>query len=957
MVVTSLVRKQKIREPFVLLGLAAVAGSQSPAVAQEQDAPTVAKLGEQTVTGSRIRQPEAEAYGPLNTITRTDIDKSSRDSVGRLLQDLPAVTGSPMNTNVNNGGDGSTRIDLRGLGADRTLVLVNGRRFVNSGSSVDLSSIPMSLVERIEVLKDGASPVYGSDAIGGVANIITRADYEGVEFAADWSQTTQGDGEILTVSGLGGISGEQWNVAMGADWTDASAVYGRAREYSASQQTLICPDDPENPTPHCPTQVINVGSNAIPQGAFLLPVTPFGPEDFDFYTLDAGTNEYRPAVFDFVPDNDFYNYGAVSYLQTPNKRGQVWLQGHYDVNEQVRLFTEALYYHRDSDQLLAPLPYQTNFHPGAPLTGIGNPEAAGLTGVDARSFYNPFGVDLFNVKRRMVEIGGRHFTQEVETWRVVGGASGNVRDWHWEVALNWGKDTEVHQEFGQFLGEGFALALGPSGRDAPGSPHIVCGVPVDGVVPAANVIPGCVPIDLFHGVGTITPEMLDHLRIDLTDRAGTEQRDVLAYVSGELLDLPAGPLALSAGIEYREEEAYSHPDAAKRPGGSTGGVEASTDGSFDVSEIFFEVSVPVLREVTLADRLDLSFGGRYTDVSTFGSNTSFMGGLQWRPVRDLLLRAHYAQVFRAPTISDLFEGQVDVPFDEAINDPCAGNSGNPAFPGCAGVPPGYDPEGVEPLIRIGGNPDAAPEEGETVTFGLVYTPSGLPGFRAALDHFDIHLDDALGGPDFELVLERCALTGDPQVCDLVERHPVTGEPTLISAIVRNFGDMNASGIDLDFGYQFGTAVGQFEVELLATYLDQRDELQFPGQPRTLLAGTFAGEAFPRWRTLGSVQWSRGGWSAGYLFHYINSYHEYDSSFDALAPDAHGYSRDVASSLYHDVRCEYSFAFGTHLSLAVLNVTDEVPPRVNATSAYANTDPATYDLLGRSYQIGIRHQFR
>ena len=169
-------------------------------------------------------------------------------------------------------------------------------------------------------------------------------------------------------------------------------------------------------------------------------------------------------------------------------------------------------------------------------------------------------------------------------------------------------------------------------------------------------------------------------------------------------------------------------------------------------------------------------------------------------------------------------------------------------------------------------------------------PVGYPDSEQRSIISDIHVDDArLAG----LILSSCSSVAHSRatrkLCDLVERHPVTGEPTLISAIVRNFGDMNASGIDLDFGYRFGTAVGQFEVELLATYLDQRDELQFPGQPRTLLAGTFAGEAFPRWRTLGSVQWSRGGWSASYLFHYISSYHEYDSSFDGLAPRrAHGY---------------------------------------------------------------------
>jgi outer membrane receptor protein involved in Fe transport len=922
-------------------------------VAAAQDGRVEADLEEIVVTGSRIQQRLEDAPVAVVVLNRADIDRASQDAIGKVLQQLPANTGSPVNTNVNNGGDGSVRVDLRGLGAARSLVLVNGRRFVYGGvggdTSVDVNMVPASMLERVEVMGVGSSTIYGSDAIGGVVNFVTRDDFDGMEVGATHTLSDQGDGDISNAYFVAGRKFRRGYVTVGGEWVDQAEVFQDARGYSADTEYL-----------RADGTVGTSGSFFTPQGVFTVPrVNALGLPQGQ-YTRVTGSGP--PTTADdfrrFVSPDDLFNFAPDNYLQTPSERRYLWLLGGADLTDRVSLFVEGLLHQRESSQRLAPSVFRSA-QSGAIL-------ANGRRGVPADNYYNPFGVDLSAVARRFEEQGSRSFAQDADTERFVAGLRGPLGStWSWELSAAYGHNETTVRTDGDFRVDNLRLAVGPSGPDASG--RIVCGKrdPATGIVPAASVIAGCVPLDLFGGQGpdgrgTITREQLEYVTLPMTDEGYNEQQAYELLFRGDWGAIQARPVRWAAGAARRVESAGNALDPSKVDGLTGGGqlTSLTEGGDFTADEIYAETVVPVLADLPGAEALNLTAGARYSDFSTFGSVTTWQGGLLYRPQAQLTLRAGYGRVFRAPPITNLYESNLmegTLAEDPCGNDPTPEQRANCA---AAGVPGGSYVQGEfesTPVV-VGGNRDLEPEEGDSLSAGLTLAPSAVPGLSISLDWWRTELDDLITlAPDASLMLQGCADDGAAEACRRVTRFP-DGSIELIDARHFNAASVAAEGYDFDLSYSRDLGPGMLDTRIMLTYLASRELQPFAESDAVDTAGLrYFFESFPEWRGLGFVGYAAGPWSASWQVQYIGEIEECDES-EFLPPDAFLGCRTIEAAWYHDLRLSYEMGRGLGVALGVTNLTDEQPPRVNFNAA-ANTDPATYRLLGRTYIASLSYRFQ
>jgi len=901
-------------------------------------------LGEVLVTGSRLPAASTDAIARVIVLTRHDLERGGANTIGTLLQALPVNTGSPRNTNVNTEGDGSVRVDLRGLGPERTLVLLNGRRFPNSGlggdASVDLNTLPVSMIERIEVLASGASAVYGADAVGGVVNVITRQADEAMEVGGSWTITGHGDGEILRGHAALGFDLLEGAWSLGIDYTKQEGVTQDRRGYSAVPLLIVDANGTRE----------FAGSGAIPEGRFGVPAGNALGLIPDSYTRVTGATGQSAADYRLFTQADRFNFAPFNYSQTPNERGSVWLLGSLPLSERSRLVLEALIHHRDSNQEQAPSPFFAHFGDGPTL-------ADGTTGIPAANYYNPFGVDIRILGRRFVEQPARGFTQDLDLWRTLAAIEGAVRDWNWKLAVGKAETKTTNVETGLLLQSRLIAALGPSGPDDSG--RIVCGPrdPATGRVPEDSIIPGCVPLNLFGGAGTITQEQLDYVSAPLVNSGTNEQEIAEAVVSGSWAQIRGRDLQWALGAEYRREGGSLEGDPLRAQGVAAGVAQDLPAGTFDARELFAEVQVPLFHDRDGWRELSLNVGARWSDFSSFDEHTSWRAGVRWRLAREVTLRANYSEVFRAPSLFELYQSRasvIAVGFDPCGNKPTAGQQVNCAANGV----PGGEYEQQDELIGTfeGGNVDLAPETGRSIVAGVTWLPAWAAGISASVDLFDIELNDFIGHAKLGDVLLQCAERGAPEVCDTISRFP-DGSVSRVSLEARNFGRVETRGADLAVDLRSATRLGDLSAGLLATYLAQWDEQPFPGGGTLHRAGHLRfgnlPRALPRWRAWGHIDWTHGPWMASYAAEYIGSFTECgDGGNRLLDTDC----RPVEAIVFHDIEGGYRLPSGLALRAAITNVTDESPPFVNS-GVDANTDVATYRLLGRTYVLGLRYAFQ
>ncbi len=936
---------------YALMGSVATGmavGLTGTALAQDQDQDEdAAVLDRVEVTGSRIKRADIESASPVFVIQREEIERSGLTSIGDLLQDLP-IAGAALNTQFNNGGNGETRLNLRNLGSNRLLVLLNGRRFVSNLSGiVDLNNFPVAVIKRIEILKDGASAIYGSDAISGVVNIITRDDFEGLQANAYIGQYEgENDGETQAYDFSVGTTSDRGSIFFNASYVKAGEIFAGDRRISA---------EPQFGTGNA------FGSSGTPQGRIGAGVLG----NFGLVT-DPGTNvtgpgglgaaAFRPGDFSFgAPGTgaDRFNFAPQNYLLTPQTRTNVYTQGTYDVTDDIRMRVEATFNRRQSDQLLAPTPL---------FLGLFGANLAERVGVAADNAFNVFGVELaassFLLGRRLIEAGPRIFRQDNDSFRFGFGLEGSFeafdRYFDWDVNYVYGDidQTDVNQGRVNVQRVQSALSGQPCRDDVNGD--------------------GCVELNIFggqgpDGQGTITPAMLNYILYTENEASGNQLLDYTANLTGELFEMPAGPLGFAVGYEHREEEGFDSPDALVSAGITSGNARQPTRGSFSVDEFYLELAVPLLSGVTGAERLDLSLATRWSDYDTFGDTLNSKIGIEWQPIDDLLLRATFSEGFRAPQIAELFAGQGDA--FPTISDPCnsVDTDGDgvfdtvPALPGCAGIPNGYVQANPQIRITTGSNPNLDPETSESTTFGFVYSPSWADGLDITVDYYKIELENTIATTGAVTILQTCANTGTI-LCDLITRNPQGIVTDLLNANT-NLGGTEIEGVDFLVSYAFPeTDWGFFRVVMDAAYqgTNENQVLAQDGSgdffTQNLLGFNIGDGSFARWRSNIDANWSYGDWEATWGIQYIHGSEEACNPADWGAfgfcnaggdADGDGFqdNRRIGGAAYHDMQVSYFLSeYDTRLTFGVNNIFDKGPPL--SVTAFANSfNVADYRVPG------------
>jgi outer membrane receptor protein involved in Fe transport len=949
--------------PFSRAGVAVRAGT--PVRFDVQLAPD--ELQEEViVTGSRIPRPEVATAAPVTVVGRNQIETAGRASIGDILQQLPSQ-GNATNTQVNNGGSGATRINLRNLGTARTLVLVNGRRFVAGGgrgadASVDLNAIPTQAIERIEVLKDGASAAYGSDAIAGVVNVITRKDFSGTEFSAFGGMSSRADALQYDLSATTGLASEKGNLLFSAGFFRQNELFAAARPWGQFQRSY-------NFTTR---RITTSGSDTNPNG-YINDTTPTlaGNSAWtalkgqyptsNVFTRDPETGAWRPYSNEGVQGygGDQYNAQPINYMLTPNQRVNAYSTGGYKFAESVRGFYELSYTSRSATTVLAPEPLST-INEGVVVSG--------------QNVYNPFGRNFSFVARRLEEFGGRKTTFNNDTFRVVTGVEGSAPvagGLNWDASFNYGRTSALTVQEGNLQRSKVAAALGPSFIDAQGVAR--CGTAPTATT-AAVIVPGCVPLNLFGGQGSITPDQVKGLAVRGIDTGFNQQLIGQANVNAQLFRLfdARNPIAVAAGYEHRREAAADLPNPLTAQGDITGNKREPTQGSFYVNEGYAELSVPVLGRFdgsnAPGDFLEVNAAIRGFNFSNFGSGSTYKFGAQLSPIQDVTLRATYSNAFRAPTVVELFGGQSDS--FPSVTDPCSGwvDNGSALSESCKAqnVPLGHTDTRLQQQARVGGNPALQPETARTLTAGIVIQPRVLPDFSATVDIYNFRVAGTITAYGSGTLLSLCHPTGansssDPVACGLITRE-ASGLITRITDLSANVGALRTKGVDIGLRYEPQTAFGRIGLRADLTYLDSFRQT-FPNGRVFQGQNNFDLGVLPDWRGLFGVSWALNPFNAGVNVQWLNGVKECAASapcnVQAGAPPAR--FRNAPAYFRTDLNLGVNLGQGegtggrTTFNLGVSNLFDVEPPRLFTDSLY-NTSPQNYDLLGRYFFGRLSHSF-
>jgi outer membrane receptor protein involved in Fe transport len=912
------------------------------------------ELEEIVVTGSRVKRIDTETASPVFALDSEALSLSGAAIMGDVITKAPSIAGAATNPQVNNGGGtGATTVSLRGLGSARTLVLVNGRRSI---LAADINAIPMNFVERVEILKDGASATYGSDAIGGVVNFITRNEFEGVEASAQYGVTGRDDAAQNVLTFTLGTSSDRGSFMIGGNYNDREKVGSGDRPFSEQPWALYYGEK------------IALGSSRIPAGRYVIPRTALIAAGFDPSTdpncsttaanlavvRREGTNGATGADFRcYIGSgavNDTYNFQPANVVVTPQKRYGLFVQGSYDLTDSLEFFVEGVQHYTKSEFNIAPEPFD------------GRPSQANVP-VSSLSYYNPWGdrvlgagngVTITDARKRLEDVGPRSGEYVTNRFEVTAGLRGDVfTDWSWEVFGTYGTENIDERSIGELYTPRLAAALGPSFLD-PADGVVKCGVP-------GAVIEDCTPYNIF---AVTDPEALASLVPERHGLYVTEETHAGLNLSGDLFDLPAGPVGSAFGYTYDRYFQNDQPDWLEQQGLTSGNTASAATGSYAVDTVYAEFLVPILKDVPGASTLNLSLGASYSDYSNFGDTTNFKVGLEWRPISELLVRGTYASVFRAPSIDDLFSANGESA--DTFQDPCNGLTvadlaSNPyAAAACENVVPDgtFTQTDSQTNTIFGGNPDTLPEEGDVYTAGFLWNPGwNNSAMEIGVDYYKVKLDETIGTFGTNTILRKCFNEGN--FCDLYTRDSA-GEVVEVIDITQNVGSLESDGIDFGFGYNFGeTGWGNFRLRLDATYLLNWDNEQIAGDPTTLekRAGTFTDASaggdghFAEWRALGSLLWSMGGWNASITSRYIGEVTEFvnstncDSSKlndDGLCP------RDVGAEIITDIEGGYTVdEWGTTFTVGINNVADNLAPIIYS-GFNGTTDVRTYDGIGRFY---------
>ena len=910
------------------------------------------------VTGSRIQRAEFESASPVASFDAEDIAKTGLTSVDEFLKFIPATSGFQLGATTNNGNDGAKKIDLRGLGFNRTLILINGKRSigdVNSDGAVDLNQVPMSMVKRIDVLKDGASTIYGTDAIAGVVNIILQDDFEGVRVSGSAAAgTSEWDAKQKTFSVLMGTASDKGSLTVALEYNSQEELKQGERDWAhdALYPTTI---RDENTNEILGFKAEAGGSSnsrtiRLTDTQVQAIVDAGGPKKSN-WIVDGASGEVRPYI-----GTDAYNYAPVNALITPNDRFQIALNGKYEVADSTNAYVDAFYTQRESLQRLAP---DASFGRGQMQYVWDNPYNP--FGAADR---NPYGVDFsassleeaqtdlskgIHINRRFTESGGRVFTQKAHTYRILAGLEGEVGDgMFYDVSFTHGyneqlDNTKNYHRFDRW----------------------------QNITNASSCINSCAEagvLNPFGDFGSITPEQMAYLSANsLKDFSYGELRHIIATLSGEIeTDFGGGFIGWAAGFESRKERGESIPDEFSAAELTTSGASDPQSGSFSVDEVYFETFIPV------ADSLSVEAALRYSDYEnnkgqSFDS-TNFKVSVDWRPLDNLKVRGGFSTGFRAPNITEMNQNQTtDFPVVDSIcefldlrNDASDIRKENCANTGADTGEVGFAWQATY-VTKAPDDGSLVPEESVTTNFGIVYTAPIDDNLVFSIDYWRIDLENVIGATPYQLLLNSCMDSKDLSAASCSafpvgedgKPDPIAGGlPNQAEYAFGNVGELDTSGIDFELDYSTEADLGftdRIGVRVSGTYNLERVETWVElGLERDMVGNAYPFEIYPEMKFTTSFIFGGDNWDANYDLRYISE------TTDALRPASITDDHIADAVLYHDVSASYSMD-NARFSVGISNLLDEDAPRYHS-GFNANTAPGTYDTIGRRLFASFKLDF-
>jgi len=844
----------------------------------------------QQITGSRLNRIDFEGSAPVDIITSSEIAARGVQTISDYLKYIPAVSGNSTSTAVSNGGDGTATITLRGLAASNTLVLINGHRTANSGlagDSVDLNSIPLSAVDRIEVLKDGASAIYGSDAIAGVVNIILKKEFDGTVVDQYFSETSRHDLQTSHTSVLTGFEFNKTQIMLSASFFDQEGIFSRDRKLSENADGR-------------PQGGSDVRSSATPFTRITLP---------SFETLrlfDENSDSDLLTSYRLATDEDLYNYREETSSYSPSKQSAVFLSLVHPLPGDTEFIFQLGQTKTAAQVTFAPQPLFNAFEQNHIITDANNP-------------YNPFGTDITDLRRRLVELGPRRQNSEEKAQRI------NLQIESFEGNIQWNLNLNLNQTIAKKTLKGITstnrvrLALSND----------------------CALEPSCIPLDLFGPPGSIDEAQSTYIRDEEAIQGKSNLFELTGNGSTLIKGILKNSIAIASGFSFRKEETkFTIQKTLLKP------MPYHVEGRRNVLEAYFESSIPILYSHPLAYQFEVNLALRISDYSDFGNSSTPKLSFRYRPIKNLLFRGSYSEGFRAPSLYELHQGQ-STSFD-ILNDPCALPENVGTLAGCTQL---STANRLQIPNTVSGNKNLNPEQSKSKTLGFVWTPAVefFSNVQLSIDWYRITLKDVVDSRAQFVIDQNARLGVYP---DQIMRDS-NGNLIEVFSDYINVGNLLVEGFDTTLKvHRLNTSTGNYVFSINASNIYRYNRKSDPNSETINYAGTFADlasegvGAIPNWKINSGISWSKDRWEFNYNAIYINSLRE---TIPYTAK-----KRTIRSWTTQNLQVSYLMGTkrNSHLSAGVDNINDKLPP-FSASAFNDNFDARTYELKGRTWYAKLR----
>ncbi|MFD2166298.1 TonB-dependent receptor domain-containing protein [Thalassotalea euphylliae] len=928
----------------IAAGAATTAMAMPASVAFAEEAAEGESVERIQVTGSRIKRQELTAVTPIIEVDAQEFAISGNLNVEQKLAELPSTLPS-FGPSSNNPGDGTARVDLRGLGDSRTLVMVNGRRWVPASQAgvVDLNTIPASLIENVEIITGGASAVYGSDALGGVVNFNMKDDFEGVEFSTLYDITEEGDAEKFNLDmTLGGnFADDRGNAVIYLGYSKREELFQGERDFSSVALT-------------------ESGDELVPGGSSGVPGTRIFAGDVVLADgTVVGTFDENGGGLPWVEPSSRFNYAPDNYLQLPQERYSASAFAHFYINDETRIYSELSFIRNEVPQQLAPTPAFTTIEV--------NPNSAFFTPETQQAFLNSGSLnengnyDVF-IGRRMVENGPRQAIDTRDAFRILVGIDGYINDdWSYDVYYSRAMLDQTNLLNNDVSASRFKQAV----------------LVTDDGTACQDTSGGCVPMNIF-GAGNISQEAVDFVNVGAANVTNITQEVFMANVAGTTpWTLPGAqePIGVVFGYEKRQDESSFRPDEFLSAGDVLGfNAGNATVGQYSSDEFFTEISIPVLAGKTFAEDLSLWGAARFADYSNIGNVESFATAINWAPTEWVSARFGYQQAVRAPNVTELFLGASNG-FPGAT-DPCASNGFQPGVTDVAlceatGVPAGmvgnFEQANSQIEGSFGGNENLSEETSDTYTVGLVVQP--MDGLDFTIDYFSIEIEDAIASFGVNNTLNVCynvVQDINDVTCQNITRR-ADGNVSLVKSLNENIGLIETSGVDFnityntefDFGF-FGNG-SSLNVQFRSTFLDKFEITPIASLPDQVnkcdgYFGNTCGTPRPEFQSNTRINWTTGDLTLSALVRYIGETEDDQLMVDPDLSASDLVVSELDSKVYVDLSASYIISDAMKVNFGVKNAFDEEPQALGDSQEQANTFPELYDVMGPRFFISGTYTF-